>query len=165
MLAAGAVISIFSVTLVTLYGQTRILFTMGTDGIVPPLFAEVSPRTMTPVKNTIIVAIVVAILAGLVPLAGLADLTSIGTLSAFSVVSVAVIILRRQRPHMHRGFKVPGYPVTPVISVLFCLFVISGLAPITFLLFGLWIAAFLAFYFAYGIKHSNLEPYPRGDEQ
>ncbi|MEK0545981.1 amino acid permease, partial [Mycobacterium ulcerans] len=56
VLAAGAVISIFSVTLVVLYGQTRILFAMGRDGLLPPVFAKVRPPNMTPVYNTIIVA-------------------------------------------------------------------------------------------------------------
>src|ERR671916_1021947 len=65
VLSAGAVISIFSVTLVTIYGQTRILFAMGRDGMLPRMFARVSPRTQTPVQNTIIVSIVVAILAAI----------------------------------------------------------------------------------------------------
>ncbi len=164
IIAAGAVISIFSITLVTIYGQTRILFTMSTDGVIPPMFKKVNPRSLTPVGNTIFVAIVVALLAGFVPLEGLADLTSIGTLAAFTVVSVAVIILRRREPDLHRNFRVPGYPVTPIVSIATCLFVMSGLPLITFLLFGGWVGAVLIFYFAYGIKHSNLEPYPRSDE-
>lgn len=164
ILAAGAVISIFSVTLVTIYGQTRILFTMGTDGVLPPLFKKVNPKTMTPVANTIIVAVVVSLLAGFVPLAGLADLVSIGTLVAFTVVSVAVILLRRREPDLPRSFKVPGYPVTPLLSIAACVFVISGLHWVTFVFFGLWVGAVLIFYFAYSIKHSNLEPYPDGTE-
>lgn len=163
ILAAGAVISIFSVTLVTMYGQTRILFTMGSDGVLPPIFRRVNPKTLTPVPNTIIVAVVVSLLAGLVPLDGLADLVSIGTLAAFTVVAIAVIVLRRREPDLPRSFRVPGYPVTPVLSIAACLFVISGLHWITFVFFGLWVAAMLAFYFAYGIKHSNLEPYPDGE--
>lgn len=164
ILAAGAVISIFSVTLVTIYGQTRILFTMGTDGVLPPLFKKVNPKTMTPVANTIIVAVVVSLLAGFVPLAGLADLVSIGTLVAFTVVSVAVILLRRREPDLPRSFKLPGYPVTPLLSIAACVFVISGLHWVTFVFFGLWVGAVLIFYFAYSIKHSNLEPYPEGTE-
>jgi amino acid transporter len=164
VIAAGAVISIFSVTLVTLYGQTRILFTMGYDGVMPPIFAKVNPTTLTPVPNTVIVCVAVAALAGFVPLDGLADLTSIGTLAAFSVVSIAVIILRVREPDLHRGFKVPGYPVTPILSILACILVISGLKAITFLAFAGWVGAFLLFYLLYGIKHSNLEPYPKGDE-
>lgn len=164
VVAAGAVISIFSVTLVTMYGQTRILFTMGTDGVIPSFFRRVHPRTATPVVNTVVVAAVIALLSGLVPLAGLADLTSIGTLVAFAVVSVAVIVLRRRQPDLPRAFRVPGYPVTPVLSVTVCLLVALGLGAITFLAFTVWVCAFLAFYVTYGIKRSNLEPYPRGDE-
>lgn len=165
ILAAGAVISIFSVTLVTLYGQTRILFTMSTDGVVPSIFKKINPRTVTPIGNTIIVCALVALLAGFVPLAGLADLTSIGTLSAFAVVSIAVMVLRRRQPDLHRNFKVPGYPVTPILSIAGCILVVSGLSAITWVAFGIWVAVFLIFYFAYGISHSNLEPYPKGDEQ
>ncbi len=133
VLAMGAVISIFSVTLVVMYGQTRILFAMGRDGLLPPMFAKVNPRTMTPVNNTIVVAAVTGTLAGLVPLDYLWDLVSIGTLVAFIVVSIGVIILRVREPDLPRAFKVPGYPVTPVLSVLACLFVLYGLPHITWL--------------------------------
>ena len=113
ILALGAVISIFSVTLVTMYGQTRILFAMGRDGMLPSIFAKVSSRTQTPVNNTIIVAIVVALLAAFVPLDYLIDMVSIGTLTAFIVVSLGVIILRRRatRPATRvQGAVLPGHP-------------------------------------------------------
>ncbi|MGH3569556.1 MAG: APC family permease, partial [Pseudonocardia sp.] len=123
VLAAGAVISIFSVTLVTIYGQTRILFAIGRDGLLPPLFRRVNPRTRTPVNNTIVVAVVVGLLAGLLPIEFLAEMTSIGTLVAFLVVSISVIILRRTAPDLPRGFTVPGYPVVPILSILGCLWI------------------------------------------
>ncbi len=110
VLAAGAVISIFSVTLVVLYGQTRILFAMGRDGLLPPVFAKVRPPNMTPVYNTIIVAVVICILAGFVPLSYLADVVSIGTLVAFIVVSVGVVILRVREPDLPRGLGCPSTP-------------------------------------------------------
>jgi len=156
VLAVGAVISIFSVTLVTLYGSTRILFAIGRDGLLPSMFAKVNPRTMTPVNNTIIVATVVGLLAGLVPLDKLADMVSIGTLVAFITVSVAVIILRRREPDLPRGFKVPGYPVTPVLSVLACLYILASLHWYTWLAFAAWVAVVLAFYFIWGRHHSAL---------
>ncbi len=164
VMAAGAVVSIFSVTLVVLYGQTRVLFTMADDGILPPLFKRINPTTLTPVPNTIVVSIVVALLAGLVPLEGLADLVSIGTLVAFTVVSAAVILLRRREPDLPRPFKVPGYPVTPILSIAVCLFVISGLHWITFVLFAGWVSVMIAFYLWYGINHSRLETGPGGSE-
>lgn len=120
VLAVGAVISIFSVTLVVLYGQTRILFAMGRDGMLPPLFSRVSPRTRTPVPSTVVVCVVVTLLAAFVPLDHLVDLVSIGTLTAFIVVSVGVIVLRRREPDLPRGFTVPRHPVEPVLSVLVC---------------------------------------------
>lgn len=164
MVAAGAVISIFSVTLVSIYGQTRILFTISRDGLLPPFFARVNPRTRVPAQNTVFVSIVVALLADFVPLDHLADLTSIGTLVAFSVVSSAVIILRRQAPDLPRTFKVPGYPVTPILSVLVCLMVISGLRAITLLAFLVWTGVFLIYYFFYGMKHSVLEQLDTSDQ-
>jgi len=156
VLAAGAVVSIFSVTLVVIYGQTRILFAMARDGMIPELFHKVNPKTRTPVPNTIIVATVIAILAGFIPINFLAEMTSVGTLVAFSVVSIAVIILRVRQPELPRGFKVPGYPVTPVLAVLGCLWIIKDLRPVTLLVFVVWTAIVLVWYFTYGLKHSHL---------
>ena len=156
VLAAGAVVSIFSVTLVVIYGQTRILFAMARDGMIPELFHKVNPRTRTPVPNTIIVATLIAILAGFIPINFLAEMTSVGTLVAFSVVSIAVIILRVRQPELPRGFKVPGYPVTPVLAVLGCLWIIKDLRPVTLLVFVVWTAIVLVWYFTYGLKHSHL---------
>ncbi|WP_199253911.1 amino acid permease [Mycolicibacterium mengxianglii] len=155
-LAAGAVISIFSVTLVVMYGQTRILFAMGRDGLLPSLFAKVNLRTMTPVNNTVIVAVVTGILAGFIPLTHLLDMVSIGTLVAFIVVSLGVIILRVREPDLRRAFKVPLYPVTPVVSVLACIWVLSGLHWITWVWFGIWVSVALVFYLLWGRHHSAL---------
>ena len=106
--------------------------------------------------NTIIVATLIAILAGFIPINFLAEMTSVGTLVAFSVVSIAVIILRVRQPELPRGFKVPGYPVTPVLAVLGCLWIIKDLRPITLLVFVVWTAIVLVWYFTYGLKHSHL---------
>ncbi|OBG39570.1 amino acid permease [Mycobacterium sp. E3198] len=156
ILAAGAVISIFSVTLVTMYGMTRILFAMGRDGLLPSRFATVNARTMTPVSNTVIVAVAAGSLAAFVPLDKLADMVSIGTLTAFIVVSVGVIILRVREPDLPRAFKVPGYPVTPALSVLACGYILISLHWYTWIAFAAWICVALIFYFAWGRHHSAL---------
>ncbi|NMO00265.1 amino acid permease [Gordonia sp. TBRC 11910] len=158
VLAIGAVISIFSVTLVTLYGQTRILFAMSRDGMIPKVFGQVNARTFTPVRNTLIVSAVVAVLAGVIPINFLAEMTSIGTLAAFLVVSIGLIILRRREPDLERGFKVPLYPLTPILSIAGCIWIISQLRPVTIVVFVVWSAVFLAFYFLYGRRKSALEP-------
>ncbi len=156
ILAAGAVISIFSVTLVTLYGQTRILFAMGRDGMLPDRFAQVNPRTLTPRFNTVTVGIIVAIIAGFVPAGYLWDTVSIGTLMAFIVVAIGVLVLRRTRPDLRRPFKVPGYPVTPILTVVVCIYVLSGLAPITWAVFAVWVVVVLAYYFLFARHRSRL---------
>ncbi len=114
------------------------------------------PRTRTPVNNTIIVAVVISILAGFVPLNYLADMVSIGTLVAFIVVSVAVIILRVREPDLPRGFKVPLYPLTPILSVLACGYILFSLPWYTWLAFSGWVFVVLVFYFAWGRHHSAL---------
>ncbi|GAB2555268.1 amino acid permease [Leucobacter ruminantium] len=156
LVAAGAVISIFSVTLVVLYGQTRILFAMSRDGMAPKIFQKVNPRTMTPVANTIIVSVIVAILAGVLPINFLAEMTSIGTLAAFTVVSVAVIVLRRREPDLERKFKVPFYPVIPILSIVGCLWIIKDLRPITIFVFLGWTAVVLVWWWFTGRKNSVL---------
>jgi amino acid transporter len=156
ILAAGAVISIFSVTLVTQYGMTRILFAMGRDGLLPPRFATVNTRTMTPVNNTVIVATAASILAAVVPLEKLADMVSIGTLTAFIVVSAGVIVLRVREPDLPRGFKVPGYPVTPALSILACGYILASLHWYTWLAFSGWVAMALVYYLAWGRHRSAL---------
>lgn len=164
ILSAGAVISIFSVTLVTLYGQTRILFAIGRDGLIPRKFLEVSPKTMTPTFNTIVVAIVVALIGGFVPSDYLWDTVSIGTLVAFSMVAIGIIVMRRTHPDLERPFRIPGYPVTPILTVLACLYILWGLAAITWVIFGIWIAVVLLFYFFYGRHHATLNTYTDPEE-
>ncbi|TQL50411.1 APC family permease [Ornithinicoccus hortensis] len=158
ILAAGAVISIFSVTLVTLYGQTRILFAMGRDRMLPEKFAHVNPRTMTPTFNTIVAGTVVALIAGFVPAGYLWDTVSIGTLTAFSVVAISVIVLRRREPDLERPFKVPGYPVVPILTVVVCVYMLTNLSLITWSVFLIWLVLVLAFYLLWGRHHSRLDP-------
>ena len=160
MFSVGAIISIFSVTLVVLYGQTRILFAMSRDGLLPRFFQNLDPVTRVPTTNTYVVAIFVAVLAAVVPLHVLVNLTSMGTLTAFAVVSLGVMILRRTRPDLRRGFRVPLYPFVPIASVLFCLYLMIGLPVATHLLFLLWVAAALVLYFGFSFRNSLLA---RGD--
>jgi basic amino acid/polyamine antiporter, APA family len=160
LLAAGAVISIFSVTLVVLYGQSRILFAMARDGMIPEFFHRLNPKTLTPVRATLVVAVIVSLLAGLVPINFLAEMTSIGTLTAFMIVSIGVIVLRRTAPDLPRGFKVPLYPITPLLSIAGCIWIIRDLRAVTIWVFFIWSGVALLWYFLYGIKHSALR---RGD--
>ncbi|MFG1853052.1 amino acid permease [Actinomadura geliboluensis] len=163
ILALGAVIAIASVVLTVMYGQTRILFAMSRDGLVPDVFQKVSPGRRVPVANTVIVALFIGILAAAVPLGRLVDATSIGTLFAFALVSVGVIVLRRTRPDLPRSFRTPLFPVTPLLGVGFCVYLMVGLGGVTWTVFALWCAVGLAAYFLYGRRHSRLAAGPPRD--
>ncbi len=158
VLSAGAVISVFSVTLVTIYGQTRILYAIARDGLIPKTFHKVHPRTRTPVSNTLIVSLVVAIVAGLVDSTFLWDMVSMGTLTAFIVVSIAVPVIRKKQGEgVHKGFRVPFGPyVVPGLSILACLYIMKDLSPTTFRVFTIWMAVAVLTYFGYGVRNSRL---------
>ncbi|MFI6794297.1 amino acid permease [Streptosporangium canum] len=156
IISFGAVIAIASVVLTVLYGQTRILFAMSRDGLIPKIFEKVNPRRQVPVANTLIVAAFVSVLAGFIPLGQLAEATSIGTLFAFAIVNVGVLVLRRTRPDLPRSFRTPFFPITPILGVIFCVIVMLGLAGVTWLAFAIWMLVGLLAYFLYGYRHSRL---------
>ncbi|WP_405872312.1 MULTISPECIES: amino acid permease [unclassified Streptomyces] len=156
LLSIGAVVATTSVVLTVQYGQIRILFAMARDGLVPPLFAKVHPRTGVPRANTVIVSSFIAVLAALIPLGSLADATSIGTLFAFMLVNLAVVLLRRRSPEAPRSFRVPFSPVTPILGVGFCAYMLFSLGADTWIAFGSWMAVGLLIYGCYGVRHSKL---------
>ncbi|WP_129310334.1 amino acid permease [Streptomyces sp. L2] len=156
LLAFCAVIAIASVVLTVLYGQTRILFAMSRDGLVPKVFAKVHPKTGAPRANTVIVSLFCGVLAAAIPLGQLADATSIGTLFAFALVNVAVVVLRRSRPQMKRTFRVPLSPLLPALGFAFCVWMMGSLSAVTWVVFGVWMAVGLVFYFVYGYRRSRL---------
>jgi basic amino acid/polyamine antiporter, APA family len=163
VLSAGAVISVFSVTLMVIYGQTRILYAISRDGLVPQAFGTVNPRTQSPVTNTIIVSVIVGIVAGLVDATFLWDMVSMGTLVAFSVVSLAVPVIRRKQGDTGgkggtgNGFRVPFGPyLVPGLSILACLYLVGGLSSTTYTVFAVWMGVTVLTYFGYGIRNSRL---------
>jgi basic amino acid/polyamine antiporter, APA family len=157
LVATGAIIGMISTLLVTLYGQVRIFMVMARDGLLPAPFAKVHPRHMTPHICTWITGTATALIAGLFPLPMIIDLCNIGTLFAFVLVSIGVIVLRKTEPNVERRFKTPGVPFTPLITVGFCFYLMYSLPIVTWVRFGIWLAAGLAIYFAYGVRHSKLQ--------
>jgi basic amino acid/polyamine antiporter, APA family len=153
----GALVAITSVVLTILYGQTRIMFAMCRDGLVPRGFAKLSERRRTPVRITAVFGVLVALLAAVIPLKELAELVNIGTLFAFLLVNIGVIILRRTKPDLERPFRVPGVPVVPLIGAALCIYLMTKLPATTWWRFGLWLLVGLVIYFVYGRTHSALQ--------
>jgi basic amino acid/polyamine antiporter, APA family len=156
IVALGAVVAMSSVLLVFQLGQPRIFMSMARDGLLPPFLAKVHPRFKTPYVGTIITGLFVASFAAFANIAEVVDLTNIGTLFAFVLVSAGVILLRRAEPNRQRPFRAPLVPITPIISILACLYLMVQLPKITWIRFGIWLALGLVIYFTYGIGHSRL---------
>ncbi|MDP4161065.1 MAG: amino acid permease [Bacillota bacterium] len=156
IISLAALGGITTVLLVMMYGQTRIFFAMSRDGLLPRVFSKVHPNYKTPFISTWIVGIVVTLVAGFTKINVVAELVNIGTLSAFVFVSIGVIVLRKTRPNLHRAFRVPGVPYVPILSALFCVFLMVQLPVLTWIRFVVWLLIGLVVYFAYGIKHSAL---------
>ena len=152
----GAILGMTTVILVMAYGQTRIIYAMSRDGLLPKRLSNVHPRFQTPFLATWIVGIVFGLLAAVVPLNVLSELVNIGTLAAFSLVSIAIIILRKTRPDLKRAFRCPGVPVVPALAVIFCVTLMCYLSWITWVAFGIWLAIGLFIYFGYARQRSAL---------
>jgi APA family basic amino acid/polyamine antiporter len=156
VVSLGAVISMTAVLLVFQLGQPRIFFAMSRDGLLPKYFARVHPRHQTPHVTTIWAGIVVGSLSAVANINEMVELTNIGTLFAFVLVCAGIIILRRTDPDRPRAFKTPLVPLVPLLGIAMCLYLMLGLPWSTWLRFGLFLAAGLAVYFAYGFWHSHL---------
>ncbi len=157
LIAIGALVSITSVVLTIMYGQTRIFFAMCRDGLAPRRLAKVHPRFQTPVLITVGFGAFIACIAAVVPLAEIVVLVNIGTLFAFFICNIAIIVLRRTRPDLERGFRVPFVPVFPIIGAGLCVYLMLDLPIDTWIRFVVWLALGLVIYFLYGRRHSRLQ--------
>jgi APA family basic amino acid/polyamine antiporter len=155
IIVVGALMGMISSLLVFQYGQARIWYAMARDGLFPKLFAAVHPRFRTPHWSTWIAGFAVGIPAGIFAISDAADLSNIGTLFAFVLVSLGVIILRGSQPQRKRGFRVPFVPWFPLISIVLCGGLMTGLTVITWLRFVVWLVIGLAIYFAYSRRGSE----------
>jgi APA family basic amino acid/polyamine antiporter len=153
-IAIGALAGLTTVVLVLLLGQSRIIFAMSRDGLLPRGLAQVDEKRGTPARITIGVGVAVAIIAGFSDIGVLEEMVNVGTLFAFVLVSIGVVVLRRTRPDLERSYKVPFMPVVPILSVLACLWLMINLTAITWVRFLVWMAIGVAVYFAYGRRHS-----------
>jgi len=152
----GAVLGMMTVLLVMGYGQSRLLFAMSRDGLLPPALSTVHPRYKTPFKATWTTGIIFGLIGALVPLNVLAELVNFGTLTAFAMVSLSVIVMRRTHPDLPRGFRCPGVPVVPGLAIVACGFLMLQLQGVTWIAFGVWLALGLVVYFAYSRRHAHL---------
>lgn len=152
----GAIAGLSSVILVMLMGQPRIFYAMAHDGLLPSVFSKVHSKFRTPYISTICTGLVAMFIAGFAPINLLGELVSIGTLLAFVLVCGGILVLRYTNPELPRPFKAPLFPVTPILGILVCGFLMVGLPWHTWERLLIWMALGLLIYFLYSRKHSKL---------
>ncbi|MER6512776.1 amino acid permease [Nonomuraea sp. NPDC001636] len=153
---AGAVLGLTTVILVLIVGQTRVLFSMARDGLIPRGLATVSRKYHTPSRVTLVIGCIAIVLAEFVPVLTMQELVVIGTLFAFLFVAAGVIVMRRRMPHLERGFRVPLSPLLPALSLVATLWLMLNLRLLTWAWFVLWMAFGLLVYLLYGRRNSLL---------
>ncbi len=158
IITLGALAGLTSVMLVMLLGQTRVLYSMAKDGLLPKkFFADVHPKWRTPWKNTFLVGTLAAVLGSLTPIDQLGKMVNIGTLLAFVIVCIAVIMLRRSDPNQPRPFRTPWVPLVPMLGILFNSYMMYKLGWINWARLIIWLVIGLVVYFTYGQKNSKVQ--------
>jgi APA family basic amino acid/polyamine antiporter len=157
VITLGALAGLTSVMLVMLLGQTRVLYAMANDGLLPrKFFAAIHPRFRTPWKNTILVGSLAAVVGSLTPIDDIGKMVNIGTLLAFVIVCVAIVFLRRSDPLQKRPFRTPWVPLVPALGVLFNGYMMYKLGWVNWARLFIWLAIGLVVYFGYGRHHSRV---------
>jgi basic amino acid/polyamine antiporter, APA family len=155
VISIGALAGLTTVVIVLVLGQTRVLFAMCRDGLLPRAMAKTGEHG-TPVRITLLVGVLVAVAASVFPMDKLEEMVNIGTLAAFTVVSIAVPLLRRKRPDIQRAFTVPLNPVLPILSAAICVYLALNLSIETWLRFAVWMAIGFVVYGLYGYRRSRV---------
>ena len=155
VIVIGALTGMISSLLVFQYGQARIWYAMSRDVLFPKIFSRVHARFKTPHWSTWIAGFAVGVPAGIFAISDAADLSNIGTLFAFVLVSLGVIMLRRTQPDRPRIFRVPFVPWFPLISIILCGGLMTGLTVITWIRFVGWLALGMIIYWLYSRHHSE----------
>jgi len=166
IITLGALAGLTSVMLVMLLGQTRVLYAMANDGLLPKkFFADVHPKYRTPWKNTILVGVLAAVVGSLTPIDDIGKMVNIGTLLAFVIVSVAVLVLRHTNPGLPRPFRTPWVPVVPILGVIANGFMMYKLGWVNWARLFVWLIIGLFVYFLYSRKHSRVQAMQQSSTQ
>lgn len=124
LIAIGALISIAGINAATCLIGPRCLYAMAKDNLLPPALSQLHPKFQTPTYGLIVNTLATFILAMSGSFEKIVLISVIGKLAMYIPTCLAVPVLRKKMPDVHRNFKVPGGIIIPVISVILLLFVL-----------------------------------------
>jgi amino acid transporter len=158
MLLIGGLLSTLSALNATIYSSSRVSFAMGRDRNLPGWFGKIHPQRKTPHWAILVSSVLITFMAVALPIEDVASAADIMFLLLFVQVLMVVIALRKKRPDLDRGFKVPWVPVVPILGIIFQL----GLAiqlffytPKAWVSALVWIGIGLGIFYAYARKRDR----------
>lgn len=160
VLLFSGLVSTMSALNATTYSSSRVSFAMGRDHNLPGIFALVHPQRHTPFWAVLFSGVLMLLIAWILPIEDVAASADIMFLLLFLQVNVVVMTLRHKMPDMERGFRVPGFPVVPVIAIVFNAFLAFHLFSISRIAwyFGIgWIVIGLLAYYIYFSRIEAME--------
>ena len=158
ILSIGAILTLLTVTISMLYSLTRLIYAISKDGLLPKYLQKIDAKHQTPKAATYTAGAVALFFATVFPLNILAELTNITALACLVMMSLGILRLRKKMGQPQgKEFRVPFVPVLPIVSVLACLFLMTRLESVTWIVFGITVVLGLLIYFGYGYRHSHLK--------
>lgn len=117
LMVVGGLLSTTSALNATIYSSSRVSFAMGRDKVIPTKLGEVNEKRRTP-SNAVAISGALIILMAMVPaIETIAAAAGIMFLLLFAIANACVITLRKKRPDLDRGFRVPLVPIVPLIGI------------------------------------------------
>ena len=156
IVSLGAVIGLMAGILSFMYAGIRITYTIARDGLLPKGLTKVNANKV-PSTVTWGLGILTAVLAGFLPLGNLADLANVASIIAFALVCYTTIVFYKKFPDLKRGFKVPGMPVLPIISIVLFGALLYSVTLTTWIIFIVWVIVGMVIYFTFSYKNSKLK--------
>ncbi|MEE9236636.1 MAG: amino acid permease [Thermoplasmata archaeon] len=118
IMVSGGLLAAVSALNATIYSSSRVSFAMGRDGNLPRSLGKVHPKRKTPANAVAMSGVLIVIFAVLLPIEQIAASASVIFLLLFAMANMSLLALRRKRPDLERGFRVPLYPVLPIIGIV-----------------------------------------------
>jgi len=162
LILIGGLLSTLSALNATIYSSSRVAFAMARDANLPSLMAKVHARRATPHFAILLSTLLIVFMAVALPIESVAASADIMFLLLFVQVNIALVRLRKSRPDLDRGFRIPFVPLVPAVAIMTMLFLSVFLVsryPLSLAATGGWIVlgGFVYYYYAREREAAHVE--------